>query len=160
MKDLCYASRVAILSFKARDEVSNISARIIDGIRREECSAVEEMYCLLGRGVRWYLTRRLGPKEAEGKVFEVLLVVLRAIRDGSLREPDRLLGFVRTVTSRAAAEGVKPDPKSPLDRHSIILMKKVLNELSEKDRNILIRFYLRNQTQQQICEELNVTVTH
>jgi RNA polymerase sigma-70 factor (ECF subfamily) len=158
MTDHGDGSPFATVNSRSGDEFSNRAAPILEGIRREECSAVEEMYGLLAQGVRWYLTHHLGPEEAEEKVLDVLLVVLRAIRYGSLREPERLLGFVATVARRTAA--AKPERRALVDRHSITVMKQLLSELSERDRDILTRFYLRNQTEQQICEELNVAETH
>jgi len=44
-------------------------------------------------------------------------------------------------------------------RQKIELMKTVLRELSEKDREILTRFYLHEQTQEQICEDMDLSDT-
>jgi RNA polymerase sigma-70 factor, ECF subfamily len=158
--DRRHGSAAGSVSSRPDDEFSNRSAQIIDGIRRDECSAVEEMYCLLGTGVRRYLNRHLETREAEAKVFDVLLVVLRAIRDGSLVEPERLLSFVRGVAHCMATAGERREPKAVMGRYRISLLKQVLNELSERDRDILRRFYLWNQTQQQICDEIDVTETY
>ena len=38
-------------------------------------------------------------------------------------------------------------------------MKDVLYSISERDREILTRFYLREQSQEQICEDMNLTET-
>lgn len=38
-------------------------------------------------------------------------------------------------------------------------MKEVLEGISARDREILTRFYLHEQTQQQICDEMNLTET-
>ncbi len=39
------------------------------------------------------------------------------------------------------------------------LMQKVLRGISSRDREILTRFYLYEQTQEQICEEMSLTQT-
>jgi RNA polymerase sigma factor (sigma-70 family) len=39
------------------------------------------------------------------------------------------------------------------------LMQSALQALSQRDRDILVRFYLREQTQEQICEEMRLTET-
>jgi DNA-directed RNA polymerase specialized sigma subunit len=38
-------------------------------------------------------------------------------------------------------------------------MIEVLREMSDRDRNILTRFYLQEQSQDQICAEMNLTET-
>lgn len=44
-------------------------------------------------------------------------------------------------------------------RQKIELMTSVLRELSEKDREILTRFYLHEQTQEQICDDMELSDT-
>ena len=39
------------------------------------------------------------------------------------------------------------------------LMARVLGSISRRDREILTRFYLREQSQEQICEEMELTET-
>ena len=44
-------------------------------------------------------------------------------------------------------------------RQKVELMQKVLESVSRRDREILTRFYLLGQTQQQICREMKLTET-
>jgi hypothetical protein len=90
-------------------DFSNRGARIIAGIRCEECSAVEELHSLLGKGVQCYLMRHFVGQKAEARVFDVLLEVLRAIRDDTIREPEQLHGFVRAVVRQTVAAACKPE---------------------------------------------------
>ena len=39
------------------------------------------------------------------------------------------------------------------------LMKSALRSLSDRDRDILVRFYLKEQPQEQICREMSLTET-
>ena len=39
------------------------------------------------------------------------------------------------------------------------LMKSALASLSDRDRDILVRFYLKEQPQEQICREMSLTET-
>jgi len=55
------------------------------------------------RGIRFYLCRQLGPQELDDKVHDTFLIVVQAICRGELRDPDRLMGFVRTVVRRQVA---------------------------------------------------------
>lgn len=47
--------------------------------------------------------------------------------------------------------------KTKAFRQKVELMKTVLRELPARDREILTRFYLDRQTQEQICQDLNLT---
>ena len=62
-----------------------------------------ELYHLFSKGVRFYLCRQLGIQELDDKVHDIFVVVVQAIRRGELREPERLMGFVRTVVRRQVA---------------------------------------------------------
>src|SRR5437588_12185730 len=65
--------------------------------------AMEELYQIFSRGIRFHLCRQLGPQELDDKVHDTFLIVVQAIRRGELREPQRLMGFVRTVVRRQVA---------------------------------------------------------
>jgi DNA-directed RNA polymerase specialized sigma24 family protein len=42
----------------------------------------------------------LGPQDLDDRVHDTFLIVVQAISKGDLREPERLMGFVRTVVRR------------------------------------------------------------
>src|ERR1700733_4111162 len=73
---------------------------LISQIKAGEEAATEQLYKLLNRGIRYYLLRQLGPQELDDRMHDTFLIVLKAIRRGELREPERLMGFVRTVVRR------------------------------------------------------------
>jgi len=110
------------------------------------------------------------------------LIVVKAIRRGDLREPERLMGFVRTVVRRQVAAYIEqavqkrrdltdldagfvvPDRKQNPEQEAmglqrVELMKNSLSKLSERDREILLRFYLKEQPQEQICREMDLSET-
>jgi RNA polymerase sigma-70 factor (ECF subfamily) len=143
---------------------------------------MEELYRIFARGIRFYLCRQLGPQELDDRVHDTFLIVVQAIRRGDLREPERLMGFVRTVVRRQVAahiddlvhsrrEEVEIDVNSRLpdrswnpeqslaSRENIALMRRVLDSLSQRDREILVRFYLQEESQDQICREMELTET-
>ena len=141
-----------------------------------------ELYRLFSKGIRFYLCRQLGPQELDDKVHDTFLIVVHAIRRGDLREPERLMGFVRTVVRRQVAayiddavqsrrdqtdmeSGVvvadakrNPEEKA-IGRQNEDLMIQVLRSMSSRDRDILTRFYLHEQTQEQICADMNLSET-
>ena len=155
---------------------------LVGRIQSRETDGMEELYRLFSRGIRFYLCRQLGPQELDDKVHDTFLVVVQAIRRGELREPQRLMGFVRTIVRRQVAAHIDrvvhsrneqteldssirvPDPRSNPEEAAIFhqrsdLIRRVLAELNERDREILNRFYLLEQDQDQICHEMSLSET-
>ena len=143
---------------------------------------MEQFYQLFGKGIRYYLARQLGVQELEDKVHDTFLIVVNAIRRGDIREPERLMGFVRTVVRRQVAgyienavhtrrdetdletgipvaDRARNPEQEALAREKAALMKSALAALSERDREILVRYYLKEQPQEQICREMSLTDT-
>ena len=151
---------------------------IIDG----DGAAMEELYRLFYRGVRFYLCRQLGLQDLDDKIHDTFVIVVQAIRRGELREPERLMGYVRTVVRRQVAahidsaihsrrevldveDGVRladkrnnPEQMAMVDEQSD-LMVQVLHTISRRDREILTRFYLQEQSQEEICREMGLSDT-
>src|SRR5919109_259426 len=135
---------------------------LVAQIKAGEDAGMEQLYKLFSRGIRYYLCRQLGPQELEDKVHDTFLIVVNAIRRGDLREPERLMGFVRTVVRRQVAAYIEQavhnrreqtdlesgvavaDRKENPEQEAMIhqkaeLMKSVLGCLSQRDRDILVR---------------------
>ena len=157
-------------------------ARLVERIRANDPEGMEELYRHFSKGVRYFLCRQLGVQELDDRVHDTFLIVVNAIRRGDLREPERLMGFVRTVVRRQVAasidqavhrrrEQVELDTNltvadgggSPEERaitdEKVSLMESVLRSVSGRDREILTRFYLYEQSQEQICLEMCLTET-
>ena len=155
---------------------------LVERVSRGDPAGMEELYNLFGRGVRYYYYRHLGSQDVEDKIHDTFLIVVQAIRRGELREPDRLMGFVRTVVRRQVAtyiekavhyrleqmpiEATSPLPASsenPEDNavatQEMEIMLRTLRGLSSRDREILTRFYLHEQSQEQICREMRLSET-
>ena len=155
---------------------------LVDKIRAGETAAMEDLYHLFYRGVRFYLCRQLGLQELEDKIHDTFVIVVQAIRRGELREPERLMGYVRTVVRRQVAahidqavhnrremleleDGVRlTDSRNNPEQTAIIeeragLMEQVLRTISRRDREILTRFYLQEQGQEEICRDMGLSET-
>lgn len=155
---------------------------LVERIQYGDDCAMEELYRVFSRGVRYYLCRHLGPQELDDKVHDTFLIVIRAIQNGGLREPERLMGFVRTVVRRQVAgfidgmvqcrrdftdlemggcvADLRQNPEQKImQEEKTDLMVRVLRAISMRDREILTRFYLYEQTQEQICDEMNLSET-
>lgn len=156
-------------------------AKLVQRIAAGEAAAMQELYTLFSHGIRFYLCRQLGPQELDDKVHDTFVIVVQAIQKGELREPDRLMGFVRTVVRRQVAAYIdeavhvrrdmttdagpfladsrrNPEQTVALSQR-VQLMKEVLAEMSNRDREILTRFYLHEESQEQICGEMDLSGT-
>ncbi|MCS7315332.1 MAG: sigma-70 family RNA polymerase sigma factor [Bryobacterales bacterium] len=155
---------------------------LVERIRAGDPGGMEQLYAIFSRGVRFYLCRQIGPEELDDRVHDTFLIVVQAIQRGELREPERLMGFVRTVVRRQVAAYIeravqtrrgqtelhpglpvsdsRSNPEQELlARQKVEIMLKVLQGISRRDREILTRFYLLGQSQQQICREMKLTET-
>ncbi len=157
-------------------------ADLVARIQAEDPRGMEELYGLFSRGVRFYLYRQLGLQELEDKVHDTFLIVVQAIRRGELRDPARLMGFVRTVVRRqvvayidsvvqdrreqaalhcglAVSDGRSDPERDAIARQQTEIMETILRSISRRDREILTRFYIWGQSQEQICAEMGLTDT-
>jgi RNA polymerase sigma factor (sigma-70 family) len=155
---------------------------LVNRVRAGDPAGMEELYRVFSRGVRFFLCRQLGPQELDDKVHDTFVIVVQAIQRGDLRDPERLMGFVRTVVRRQIAAHIEKmvhdrreqieldfgvtvaDTGSDPEQRLIAgqrrdLMSRVLKGINRRDREILTRFYLMEQSQQQICEDMHLTET-
>src|SRR5919199_1483059 len=82
-------------------------ALLVARIRAGDDDATADLYKIFSRGIRFYFCRQLGPQELDDRVHDAFLIVVEAIRRGDLREPERLMGFVRTVVRRQVAAHIE-----------------------------------------------------
>lgn len=156
-------------------------SEIVTRIRDGEPAAMEELYAIFAKGIRYFLLRNLGSEDLDDRVHDCFVIVAEAIRKGDLRDPARLMGYVRTVVKRQIAASIelavskrrsevdyeetlfkitdwKDDPEqSLLARQRAEIARKVMKEISSRDREILQRFYVEEQSQEQICSEMGLT---
>jgi RNA polymerase sigma-70 factor, ECF subfamily len=152
---------------------------LVQRIRSGDPSAMEELYGVFSKGIRILLCRQLGPQDLDNKLHDVFLIITLAIRRGDLREPERLVGYVRTVVRRQVAEHIdsavearrnwtsvdsdaslRDESRDP-ERAAIAgqnerLALRILGSIPRRDREILIRFYLKEQSAEQICREMEL----
>ncbi|MEO8597977.1 MAG: sigma-70 family RNA polymerase sigma factor [Candidatus Solibacter sp.] len=157
-------------------------SRLVERIQAGDPAGMEELYAVFVKGVRFFLWRQLGPQDLDDKVHDVFLIITHSIRKGELREPDRLMGYVRTVVRRQVAMHIdsnvqsrrnyqaldpalplsdhQPDPEQRcIERETQDVALRMLAGLPKRDREVLVRFYLREQTAEEICRDLELTET-
>jgi RNA polymerase sigma factor (sigma-70 family) len=155
---------------------------LVERIRAGDADAMTELYRTFSKGIRYYLCRHLGPQDLDDKLHDTFLIVVQAIQRDDLRDPEKLMGFVRTIVRRQVAGYIdaavharrdfsdlemggrvadlrgNPEQRAIHDERTEIMLR-VLGGISRRDREILTRFYLDEQSQEQICAEMKLTET-
>lgn len=157
-------------------------AELVSCIQQGRPEAMERLYAIFGKGIRYYLTRQLGAQDIDDKIHDTFIITINAIRRGDLREPERLMGFVRTIVRRIVASHItrliderrehsdvdenpalvdtRVNPEADIIRDErVLIMREVLSEISPRDREILTRFYLYEQSQEEICRDMELSDT-
>jgi RNA polymerase sigma-70 factor, ECF subfamily len=151
--------------------------QISDGDRSAEAALCE----VLLPGLRILAKRRSNGHECEDVAHDAILVVLEAIRNGKLRSANAIVAFARGVVKRVATKQLKQviqarannssdhlpflvspcstPEQSAATREELSLARRVLEELTPNEREILRRLYLEEQSAEQICACMGLTIT-
>ena len=155
---------------------------LVRRLRTGDQSAMEDLYRVFSDGIRLYLWRQLGPQDLTDKVHDLFLTVTQSIRNGELREPERLMGYVRTVVKRQVAghihiarqqrrnschlelgtsmHDVRVNPEHRVIRRQFNeVARRILSAMREREREVLVRFYLEEQPAAEICRAMGLTAT-
>lgn len=156
---------------------------VVDRVRAKEESGLSDLYQILAATVHQVFRRQLGRDIERDPLHDVYVLVVEAIQQGVLRDPTRLVGFAKTVALRHGvrqiAEKVRgrqrqdtcaekamlipddaPSPEQLMaEQQRTKRLREALSSLSDRDREVLTRFYVQEQPAEQICVEMNLTVT-
>ena len=139
----------------------------------------------LRRGVLFLLRRQVqDPALAEDLCGEAFRIVLERLQREPLEDPDKLPAFLaqtarnlaiaewrkrgrqNTVTGEEEAIAAQADDRSDaaaelLDRQRSEAVRRVLEEMgTARDRELLTRYYLRDEGKAEICRSLGLTENH
>jgi RNA polymerase sigma-70 factor, ECF subfamily len=155
---------------------------LVQRVRDGEQSAMEDLYRVFSDGIRFYLWRQLGSQDLNDRVHDLFLTITESIQSGELREPERLMGYVRTVVRRQVAghiHTVRQQRRNwfqldfattlldshPSPEHRVIRRQfndvalRILSTMRHREREVLARFYLQEQSADEICQEMELTET-
>jgi RNA polymerase sigma-70 factor (ECF subfamily) len=163
------------------DEQSS-PAGLVARIRNGDRGAEEELIARYSRGVALILRRSASVAAAVEDLYqEVFLRAVEKIRGGEVRDPQRLSGFIcglarnlaidyfRRRTSQAeslvgSGHDIPVPDQSPSPLAQVLQIedarriRQVLTELpSERDRQVLHRFYISEEDKDRICVDLKLT---
>lgn len=155
-------------------------AALVSGVQAREPWALERLYGVIESGARAAIRRQVLPQDVTDKVHDLFISLAESLREGKLREPDRFPGYLwaavrgqmakyvhragrarRThvpIEGGLSVEGTDSTPEQRMIEHqrSEVALR-VLKSMSARDREVLLRFYLREQNQDAICAEMGLT---
>jgi RNA polymerase sigma-70 factor (ECF subfamily) len=155
-------------------DTGDLAARI----RAGDAGAESELAERYSRGVRLMIGRSLSDASAVDDLCqETLLLTIRKVRSGELRETSRLPGFIASIARNLViGHGRRPRPEpigdtepatEPTQLEDLISdqrarrVHEVLRELpSPRDREVLFRFYLTGEEKDSICRRLGLSSLH
>lgn len=155
---------------------------LVQGVAANNGMAIVNLYRFLSCSVRPLLYRELNPPDAEDCLHDVLISIVTAIQRGDLRQVSALPAFAYTIARRHVARAIdarirQRRTEAAIDDQETLMksddtpetvfvraaqqhvMKMALQGISDRDRNILTRFYLLGQSKERICGALNLSET-
>ncbi|MFL6202451.1 MAG: RNA polymerase sigma factor [Thermoanaerobaculia bacterium] len=157
-------------------------ADLVRRIRSGDPQAEEELIVRFGEGLTFLLRRwTRGHSDAEDLYQETFRLALEKIRRGEVRDPERLAGFLRSLARnlsiehyrKAARRGEREEEIDTaadtansdtgqlgqlLRKEKVSLVRRLLEELgSDRDRQILFRFYIAEEDKESIRSDLGLT---
>ena len=170
-------------SGQLHSEAAESAADLVGRIRRADPSAEDELVERYRRGISIILRAESSDAGAVDDLFQdTFRIALEKIRNGDLREPRKLSGFIcavarnlvvehfRKVAARRTSSGLhlaelaspRPDPlEDVLRAERGAMAQRVLSEMpSDRDRQILLRFYVAEDEKDSICRDLELTSLH
>lgn len=158
---------------------SELVARVMAGERAAE----EELVHRYSRGVSTILRLTTDDRSlSEDLAQDTFAIAIQKLRQGELREPERLAGFIcgiarnlaiaclrkarRESHDEAVLSGLRAaEAPSQLDqvllKEQAQIVRQVLAELpTDRDREILYRFYIKEEDKDVICNDLRLDPLH
>ena len=156
-------------------------SEVVENVRNGHPDGLQQLYGVF-RILSGSLRRQLGFFEFEDRIHDMFIVVAEAIREGKLREAGALPSYIYGVARLSLCSNIgvrtrrerlsgslrhwvesRVHPLNPEDRlvarERSQIMRQLLGTLGEREREVLTRFYLHEQTKEQICEEMRLTDT-
>jgi RNA polymerase sigma-70 factor (ECF subfamily) len=154
---------------------------LVRDIQRGDKAATETLYQQLAT-LRHYVCRYTGPEYVEDVYHEVIVDLIAQIRRGDLRDPERLAGYANIIARRRALDVLRQrvsarkhevemdtrldlcsktagPERAAIDRERMRIARRILNSMPERDREVLIRFYAREQQPDDITAAMGLTAT-
>jgi RNA polymerase sigma-70 factor (ECF subfamily) len=156
------------------------NARLVALIQQGHAQAESEMVKRFARGVQIMLARKCNPDVAEDVAQETWRVTIEKVRNGDLRQPDRLPAFIHQIARNQiimyfrkysevqempGENDLESNLQSPEQNYEAQQLSDQVRELinrldTPRDREILMRFYVNEEDKDVICSDLGLTSQH
>jgi RNA polymerase sigma-70 factor (ECF subfamily) len=168
-----------------RESEQAAATALVERIRNGDERAEGELVARYSRPLLFMLRRRTGdPALADDLHQDAFRIVIERLRDRGINEPARLAGFIQSTgrnlvigairrrqrrqtyadsdTVEATADEAHGGQADAVDAAQAALhVHRLLKQLgSERDRAILIRFFLYNEDKASICDGLGLSAVH
>ncbi|MBT8102513.1 MAG: sigma-70 family RNA polymerase sigma factor [Gammaproteobacteria bacterium] len=168
----------------ALQEEARIAADIVQGIRHGADSAETMLVKRYSRGLQYFLMRRVNDQErARDLLQETLCIAIVKLRKTDLDKPERLAGYLRGIAIRVAMNAGRRRKREPYlmesealaeipdnaprpfqfvaREQSIETVRAMLRTMPiARDRELLTRYYVRDENKEDICKALNLDSLH
>ena len=164
------------------DDEAQVASGLVRRIASGDAAAEGELVERYSRGVL-YLLRRMAPESADDLHQETFRIVLERLRRRELDEPEGLAGFLRGVARnlviaerrKNARRRTDPDEEelaqavhpAPGQLSAVLLdeeaetVRHLIRELpTERDRQLLLRYYVIEEDKESLCTALGLDSLH
>lgn len=165
-------------------EERQAASHLVNRVQNSESAAEAEMVERYSRGLRYLLRRKIRNTQlAEDLLQETWAIALVKIREKGLDNPGRLAGYLagiannlaigeqrrvhrqRTAVNSEIVALIPDESESPFRQAARAEICKQVQEIlgdlkKERDREILQRFYVREEDKASICQRLGVDSVH
>lgn len=159
---------------------TNIPADLVDRIRRGDKEAESVLVQRYSRGVSFVIGQVIqNVTDVQELAQQALMIAIEKIRQGAVREPERLSGYICGIAKKLAWDHIKKtrlrnpaqiDEIAPvvdssdgpfeqlLRKEEAEIVRQVIGELRvPRDREIITRHYLHDEERKSICASLSLT---
>ena len=151
---------------------------LVNRIQAGDAAAESELVDRYSRGVRLIVQRSLTDTNAVDDLCqETLLLTIRKVRTGDLREAGRLAGFITSIARNLVIEHGRRRRPEPIGDTEPVVAPAQLDDIirdqraarvhevpralpSPRDREVLFRFYLTGEEKESICSRFGLSSLH
>jgi RNA polymerase sigma-70 factor (ECF subfamily) len=180
-----FRSRTPIRSRDPRlEEEIRTASSIVRRIRAGDADAEAEMVERYSKGLRYLLAQRVHDDErARDLLQDTFCIAIEKLRNTDIENPERLAGYLRGIAIRVALNAGRRQARlsygldiEALERipdseprqfqnlaaeQTTAAVRKLLDSVPvERDRELLLRFYVYDQDKQEICLALGLDSLH
>lgn len=165
-------------------EEKRIAAAIAAGIREGDSDAETSLVTRYGQGMQYLLARKVNDAErARDLVQETFCIAIEKLRSTPLEQPERLAGYLRGIAVRVAMNDGRRKMREPIsvdinvvaalpdamprqfetldaEQRAAAVRELMQTMPRERDRELLMRYYIYDQDKPEICAELGLNSLH